>query len=358
MVRVIPVLKISTADMGLFLKSRAGLVQRRTWVKDSTGRHGHYRMQWVAPGNSGANVGAGQRELFGEDKKKVEPGRMAEQGNKQLKEIRLDLIKEGDFITFDKNEPPKKVTYFKYNKDDSPYGMPRDHVIIKREGDASRYGSTLYLYPSDRAKTVYKQVEEEAIPKGSPDGGKYLEDVRKMSDESLAAEQAELWPTFQKVQKLLSDKRSYTDGSYSYQETHEKVMPYKDFSRVQAILNERDRRERAKENTTPVDPSWTGASETARVDTKKPFHEMTIADKINAISLRKMFDVIPASGSNVAAYEDEIKARKRAAIEWAKKNNKSGDGMTVFMEYMAENPIRKSLMQFFRDGLSKAFLVR
>lgn len=47
--KLIPVVKVSRELIESLLKSRAGLVQRQTWVKDGSGRKGHYRMQWVSP---------------------------------------------------------------------------------------------------------------------------------------------------------------------------------------------------------------------------------------------------------------------------------------------------------------------
>lgn len=80
-----------------------------------------------------------------------------------------------------------------------------------------------------------------------------------------------------------------------------------------------------------------GGAEEKPTDSGKPTSEKDIADEINAISARDMFDLIPPTGrlSNMFAYEDEMKVQKKAAIEWAKKNNKTGDAMTVFKEYLS-----------------------
>lgn len=49
MARFIPIIAVSRGIMERFLKARAGLVQRQVWVKQGSGRKGHYRMQWVDP---------------------------------------------------------------------------------------------------------------------------------------------------------------------------------------------------------------------------------------------------------------------------------------------------------------------
>lgn len=64
--RVIPVIKVPRAILERLEKARAGLVQKKVWVKDGTGRKGHYRMQWVSPDNDTAGVGRGQMDLFSE----------------------------------------------------------------------------------------------------------------------------------------------------------------------------------------------------------------------------------------------------------------------------------------------------
>ena len=70
--RVIPVIKVPRAILERLEKARAGLVQKKVWVKDGTGRKGHYRMQWVSPDNDAAGVGRGQMDLFSEPAPKSE----------------------------------------------------------------------------------------------------------------------------------------------------------------------------------------------------------------------------------------------------------------------------------------------
>lgn len=68
MAKLIPIIPVSRSVMELFLKSTQGMVQRRTWVKDTAGRSGHYRMQWVSPFDAGRGTAdhSKQFDLFGE----------------------------------------------------------------------------------------------------------------------------------------------------------------------------------------------------------------------------------------------------------------------------------------------------
>lgn len=72
--KLIPVIKVSRETIESILKSRVGLVQRQTWVKDGSGRKGHYRMQWVSPGEGkDASDYNKQLDLFGKPESK-KPG--------------------------------------------------------------------------------------------------------------------------------------------------------------------------------------------------------------------------------------------------------------------------------------------
>ena len=68
MAKLIPIIAVPRSIMEQFLKSTQGMVQRRTWVKDSSGRKGHYRMQWVSPFDAGRGTSdhSKQFDLFGE----------------------------------------------------------------------------------------------------------------------------------------------------------------------------------------------------------------------------------------------------------------------------------------------------
>lgn len=72
MARIVPVIAVSRSLMERLMKSSVGKVQRRTWVRDSTGRKGHYRMQWVDPDHDKAGEGKDQIDLFSESEKKPE----------------------------------------------------------------------------------------------------------------------------------------------------------------------------------------------------------------------------------------------------------------------------------------------
>lgn len=68
MAKLIPIIAVPRSIMEQFLKSTQGMVQRRTWVKDTAGRSGHYRMQWVSPFDAGRGTAdhSKQFDLFGE----------------------------------------------------------------------------------------------------------------------------------------------------------------------------------------------------------------------------------------------------------------------------------------------------
>lgn len=173
MKRIIPVVRVSKETLEVLIKSRAGLVQKRVWVKDSAkGHKGHWRMQWVHPENGKADASEGQLDLFGNT--------------------------EG-------STPAKN-----------------------KEGEFNVAG-----------------------------------DVRSMSDEAIVSEKEKLLPQWQKVQKLLADKKSYTDGTWRYQEAHEKVMPHKDFKRFNDLMDEQ--RRRLENPSKPLD-------ETGKTDEYKPAH--------------------------------------------------------------------------------------
>lgn len=122
---------------------------------------------------------------------------------------------------------------------------PRDFgEDIDPEGDVG--GRNLfYIYgwnePSANAHRLGFE-DRKALTESRRGTERRVRDVRKMSDVALKKEHTKLLPAFQKVQKLLADKKTYTDGTARYQDVHEKVMPKSDFDRMQSILSEISRR--------------------------------------------------------------------------------------------------------------------
>lgn len=80
MAKLIPIIAVPRSIMEQFLKSTQGMVQRRTWVKDTAGRSGHYRMQWVSPFDAGRGTAdhSKQFDLFGETEPFEKPAPKAE----------------------------------------------------------------------------------------------------------------------------------------------------------------------------------------------------------------------------------------------------------------------------------------
>jgi Ni/Co efflux regulator RcnB len=101
MKKIIPVLPVSRKVLEELQKARVGLVQERVWVKDSSGRKGHYRMQWVQPGNGKADATTGQMDLFGntekQDKKKHEGQLQVDKLNARLEKHGLPKVSLSDY---------------------------------------------------------------------------------------------------------------------------------------------------------------------------------------------------------------------------------------------------------------------
>ncbi len=135
MTKIIPIVAVSRGLMDRFLKARSGLIQRQTWVKQGSGRKGHYRMQWIDPftGLPAEKEPEKQFDLFSGPGPDGAPD--SEKDRRQAEE--MDAAdqpagggKGGPLIdTIQVSKVLKNQIEFKYGKETYALGSRRDNAI-------------------------------------------------------------------------------------------------------------------------------------------------------------------------------------------------------------------------------------
>lgn len=331
MVRVIPIIKTTNADMDLFLKAHAGLVQRRTWVKDSTGRHGHYRMQWVAPDKNKAVPSRGQLGLFDESPKKPKAAKMKAADEKRTfeKPKKAPMPEWEEYIgSINKNpgEPITAADVSRYSTEafNLCYSWWNDGPWSEEETiTALGEGLIKIGFRGDAAKAARWTFDRIFLPQNSMSAEvaeKSVKDVKRMILDSDAktsglvlsglGKRREVWELYERLG---------SERTYKYGDPRNDIVVLT-IDGKQYVVN-----------------GYIG-------DMKMPGDVFLITPGMGGKSVRYPIDL--------EGKIEKVEVRKQAeyphTVEGGMLNPRKG----------ASGGLRKSILQSFRDGLVKAFLVR
>lgn len=203
MKKIIPVIRLSKESIERLMKSRAGLVQQRVWVKDSSGgRKGHWRMQWVHDGTGKTDATPGQMDLFGsEELKKPAP---AKQTKDNPSHPHL-----GEYVGHGLGDNGRN--YEGYRGEDGHVRFYDKETGIELDEDGNMKKPKKET-PTEKAKRMRSEILAEADKAGKKLAEKKPEELAKLA--------APVEKHTVELLQVINDARAYSDG------VHENVMRY------------------------------------------------------------------------------------------------------------------------------------